>query len=439
MNYLEQHELNDDYQIIDIRSNHFYNGWKNDHGVSGHIQGAIDFPVEWFSFEDNPDCIKEEFERRMIDPQLPTVIYADDDIDEKSYQNFEEHGFNDLFVLKGGINRYNGTLNRMENYQLLVSTDWVNDLIHGKNPEGYHGQKFKIVEIAYPNTLDDYLAGHVDGAISLMANEICEKPGPEDPEEYEKYSLEEQLKFWMFPSDEAIKEVLESAGIDKDTLVILYGSTEHLFATSAAFRAAFVMDYAGIKDVRIMDGGKKKWRLDGKPFSKTDQREDPYGTRPVEFGTEIPSNPSIQFSYEDELRMIEDEESVIASVRSWEEYIGIDSAYNYIEEAGDIKNSRYAYGDDGKSYANIDNTTFNYEIIAKLWALWGITPDKTISFHCGSGWRAAQTYYIAKAIGMENIGVYTGGWYEWSRREGSPKKPLGMPEDSPESTPHEHY
>ena len=82
---------------------------------------------------------------------------------------------------------------------------------------------------------------------------------------------------------------------------------------------------------------------------------------------------------------------------------------------------------------------FNYNFIKQRWDKWGITSDKNISFHCGTGWRASETYFYALSMGYKNICVYDGGWYEWHLKEDSPKKENGLPEDAPESEPNSFF
>lgn len=65
--------------------------------------------------------------------------------------------------------------------------------------------------------------------------------------------MEEQLKFWNRPEDSVIQENLEKAGITQNTTVILYATTP---ATTAAHRAGVLMKYAGVKDIRFLNGGK---------------------------------------------------------------------------------------------------------------------------------------------------------------------------------------
>ena len=146
----------------------------------------------------------------------------------------------------------------------------------------------------------------------------------------------------------------------------------------------------------------------------------------VEFGAEVPVNPEVIYDYDEELEVVNNENAVVASIRSWPEYTGEVSGYTYIGEAGDIANARFGYaGSDPYSmedFRNVDNTMFNYEMIADRWELWGITPDKEVSFHCGTGWRASETYFYAYALGWEDIHVYDGGWYEWHKIADSPRE-----------------
>lgn len=425
-------------QIIDIRTPDKYIGWKNDKGLSGHIKNAIDFPVSWFTYANDDSKIQTELKRRGIDPTKPTLIYSDDTATKDDVDKFKSAGFKDIAVLDGGINEYsknNTSLDKLEGYQMYVSPQWVQDLADGKSPEGYSNNKFKIVEISLASEKDEYKNGHIKGAININADYINHIPGPRSIQEYEAIPMEKQLTFWGFYPDAKIKEVLEKNGIDKDTTVVLYATEK---ATTAANRVALVMDYAGVKDIRLLNGGKVLWNLEKRPLDKNIETP-----TKVDFGSEVPQNPQIVFDFNKERKLVDDKNTVIASVRSWDEYLGKISGYTYIDKAGDIKNARFAYAGSNpyamEDYRNIDNTMFNYQICADRWKKWGITPDKTVSFHCGTGWRAAETYYIAKALGWKNIGVYVGGWYQWSKMENAPVKENGLPKDAPEKTPEEYF
>ncbi|WP_107796689.1 rhodanese-like domain-containing protein [Campylobacter concisus] len=428
-------ELGSDAQLIDTRSEELYIGWKNKNGVSGHIKGATDFPAQWLDYEPNKDKISVELKRRGIDKSKKTVLYADDDLSEAVYDKFKEQGFLNLYALKGGINANSKELERLKGYETYVSAQWVQDLLDGKKVESYNGERYVILEISLPSEKDEYKSGHIKGAINLSSDDINHIAGSRTMQEYENIPLEKQLKFWGFPSDDHIKEVLENAGINEDTLVILYATTK---ATTAANRTALVMDYAGVKNIKFLNGGKTIWKLENRPLEAgivTLQK--------AKFGVQIPKNPNVVFTYEQERKLVDDKNAVIASVRSFDEYLGKKSGYTYIDKAGDVANSRFAYAGSNpyamEDFRNLDNTMFNYKIIDERWKLWGITPEKTVSFHCGTGWRAAEAYYIAKALGWPRVGVYVGGWYEWSKKDGSPVKEKGLPKDAPEKEPQEFF
>lgn len=431
--------ISKEYQIIDTRHPHQYIGWKNENGVSGHIAGAMDFPKEWFLYEKNKKNIDIELNRRGLNKDKKTIIYTDDEINEQTFTAYKNAGFKNLYALKGGINIYaknGGKLERLPKYSRYVSPKWVEELIDGKNPEGYNGQDYVIIEAYFPKNFDVYKKAHIPGAISANLDEITEIVGPYNISDYEGIPLEVQQTFWGIPKFKDLKLEVEKLGITEDTLVIIYSPEKE---TIGANRLVFVLDFFGIKDVRLINGGKKLWELEGRELQSgviTPKRSHISFTKP--------QNSSIKITREEELKLIDDENAVIASVRSWPEYLGEISGYTYINVIGDIKNSRFAYAGSNpyamEDFRNIDNTMFNYKIIEQRWKKWGIIPSKKISFHCGTGWRAAETYYIAQALGWENIGVYVGGWYEWSKYPNSPTKKPGLPKDAPEIKPVQfHY
>ena len=436
MQLVEVSDLKDSMQIIDTREESSYIGWKNEAGNSGHIKNAIDFPVSWLKYETNSKNIDIELERRHIDKEKETVIYGDNTLSEEIFNQYSKLGIKNLKVLNGGINEYaktNSDLERLPGYKMYVSPQWVQDLIDEKEVEEAPKGDYKIVEIDFKD--EEYESGHIKDAVHLLTDDFNHIPGPREVAEYENIPIEEQRKFWGLIDDNSIKEQLENIGIDKDTTVIIYADYK---ATTGANRAALVMDYMGVEDIRLLNGGKEIWKLEGRELVK-----DVPNIEKVDFGADVPLNPDIIFDYEETLEMVDDSSSVLASVRSWEEYLGKKSGYTYISEAGDIKNARFAYaGSDPyamEDYRNIDNTLFNYKIIEDRWNRWGITSDKLVSFYCGTGWRASETYYAAKAMGWEDIGVYVGGWYEWTKYPNSPVMEKGLPKDAPEKEPEQYF
>jgi thiosulfate/3-mercaptopyruvate sulfurtransferase len=78
-------------------------------------------------------------------------------------------------------------------------------------------------------------------------------------------------------------------------------------------------------------------------------------------------------------------------------------------------------------YRTVDNTMRAYPEIAANWAEAGITPDKRVSFYCGTGWRASETWFYASLMGWPDISVYDGGWCEWSQDPVANPIEVGVP------------
>lgn len=72
-----------------------------------------------------------------------------------------------------------------------------------------------------------------------------------------------------------------------------------------------------------------------------------------------------------------------------------------------------------EDFHNPDGTMRSADDIAAMWKQWNILPNQQVSFYCGTGWRASETFMYARAMGWKNVSVYDGGWYEWSSNQKS--------------------
>ncbi len=399
--------------IVDIRSIAQYNGWKlSGEERGGHIEGAVDFPLTWIYDEKGnkrkDSELKELLEAKGITTDKTVVIY--DDNEEKVNEmidTLKTLGYEDILYLEGGLVNWaadeNLPMDRLANYEKLVYAGWVNDLINDKNPDTYTGNKYKIIEVSWGEP-KDYNKGHIPGAIHLDTNKIEEEP------------------LWNRVSDEDIENMLLENGVTYDTTVVLYGAD-----TTAAARAASIMMYAGVEDVRLLDGGYKAW-VDGGYEIETKANEP---TAVKEFGIKVPAHPEYIIDTPEAKEILANDNAELVSIRSWAEYIGETSGYTYIKPKGRIKGALWGHaGSDPyhmEDYRNIDNTMRNYHEISKNWEEWDITGDKELAFFCGTGWRASEAFFDAYLMGFENIAVYDGGWYEWSMDESNPIE-IGEPE-----------
>ena len=237
----------------------------------------------------------------------------------------------------------------------------------------------------------------------------------------------ESLPLWNVNSPERLEETLLSLGITKTTKVVLYSR-----GSTAAARAALVMMYCGVDDVRLLNGGYRAWQEADYPEAR--------GTAPREpaesFGAKIPAHPQWIIGTQEAKEVLAAPEGRLVSIRSWPEYIGQTSGYTYIEPKGRIPGALWGHAgtnrDSMEDFRNPDDTMRDPREIAANWRAWGIEPDDRISFYCGTGWRASEAFFAAYLMGYENISVYDGGWFEWSADEANPQA-HGPPQAEPSS------
>lgn len=409
-------------KIIDVRPVEAYNGWilKNELR-GGHIQGARSLPEKWLNYIDWIEIVRH----KNILPGDNIVVYG--------YTRDEAYRvamrFLNLEYSKVSIyNRFKEEWTRnpdlpmehLANYRHLVSAEWVRELISGGKPAEYENSKYIVVHSHYRNR-DAYLTGHIPGAIDMDTLAL------EAPETWNRRSPEE------------LKSALERHGISSDTTVVLYGKFMYPdnadeFPGSAAgdigaIRNAFIMMYAGVKDVRILNGGFQSWQDAGFEVSMEDVPKEPI----AEFGAKIPALPHLAVDTPEAKQILASADAELVCVRSWPEYIGEVSGYNYIKPKGRIPGAVFAdCGSDAyhmENYRNVDHTTREYHEIAEIWIKNGITPDKHLAFYCGTGWRGSEAWFNAWLMGWPRVSVYDGGWFEWSADPDNPYE-TGIPETS---------
>jgi thiosulfate/3-mercaptopyruvate sulfurtransferase len=411
---------NSDVKIIDVRPVEVYNGWSlQNERRGGHIKGAKSLPAKWLQYIDWIEVVLH----KKLKPEHSIIIYAYSEQEAMAVaQRFVRSGFNSISVYNHFVDEWSANSNypmqELQRYRQLVSADWLNKLLSGENPPQYDNKKYVLVHAHYRNR-EAYLSGHIPGAIDMDTLAI------EAPETWNRRSAEE------------LKMTLEHHGITSDTTVLLYG--KFMFPDNAdefpgsaagdigAIRCAFVMMYAGVKDVRILNGGFQSWIDEGFSISYTDEPK----IAVSEFGVTIPVHPEYAVDTPEAKEMIASKASELVCVRSWPEYIGEVSGYNYIEKKGRIPGAVFAdCGSDAyhmENYRNIDHTTREYNEIAQNWIKNGITPDKHLAFYCGTGWRGSEAWFNAWLMGWPNVSVYDGGWFEWSNDPGNAYE-IGIPE-----------
>lgn len=407
-------------KIIDIRPADAYNGWALGHETrGGHIKGAKSLPLKWTNYMDWIEIVRH----KNIETEDEIIIYGYTPKDtDKAAERFIKSGYKQVAVYYGFIDEWSANeslpMEHLHRFKNLVSASWVKQLISGENPAHYTNNKFVVVHAHYRNR-QAYLSGHIPGAIDMDTLAL------EAPETWNRRSSVE------------LKKALEEHGITSDTTVILYG--KFMFPDNAdefpgsaagdigAIRNAFIMLYAGVKDVRILNGGFQSWADEGYEISFTEEPKN----KVADFGSVIPTNPKLAVDTPEAKKMIASTDAELVCVRSWAEFIGEVSGYNYIEPKGRIPGAIFAdCGSDAyhmENYRNLDHTTREYHEVAEIWRINGITPDKHLAFYCGTGWRGSEAWFNAWLMGWPKISVYDGGWFEWSANPENPFE-TGVPD-----------
>lgn len=278
----------------------------------------------------------------------------------------------------------------------LVSSDWLFK---------HANQDFLLFEVG-SDALDVYQTGHIPHAVYLDTNDFEHPPA------------------WNRLPDEELTRALLRYGIIRDQTVVLYAR-----GSTTAARVAVILLYAGVRDVRLLDGGYPAWAAAGLPIERGENRPRMVST----FGIRVPGRPEV-FAGMDEVKgILAKQEGVIVSVRSWAEFIGETSGYDFIQAKGRIAGAVWGHAgsdkDSMEDFRKADGTARPLEEIAERWRIAGITPDKRVVFYCGTGWRASEAFFYAYAMGWQKIAVYDGGWLEWSRdpanriESGDPQNP----------------
>jgi len=401
-------------KIIDIRPTAAFNGWAlRNEERGGHIPGAIVFPAHWSQKAFDRE-LAGKFEEKEITPADRILVYGYGDEESLAFADrLETLGYDQISVLKGGFSEWASNHNldvvRLPRFGQLVHADWLAAVRDTKDaPEPPHETPLLFhVNYGVPH---DYARGHIPGAFHLDTNTL------------------ESSEDWNRRSPQELETALLALGITAATPVVLYGNDTardprethpgRRAGQIAATRAAAILTYAGVEDVRLLDGGLNVWRAQGHPVELEGRKPAPAES----FGATVPAKPSVFIDYPQAVALLDNPNGALVSIRSKPEFVGQTSGYNYIEDLGDIPGA--VWGDNGsdayhmENYRNIDNTMRDFTEIEANWAGAGITEDKTVSFYCGTGWRASETWFYAHLMGWDDVSVYDGGWFEWSRING---------------------
>ena len=311
-------------------------------------------------------------------------------------------------------------------HEALVSADWVKDLIDGNNPETYPGNGYVIVftswwprwetnEISTTGEGTPFATeGHIPGAIFLDTYSV--ETGPTS--EYEGYES---------PSHSSVKDLsvlqafFASMGITMDKTVIVYANDDISMMTAG--RIAWALLYAGVDDVRILNGGYQAWTEAGYSVETG-----PASWTPVDSFGESSGHPEYIATNEDVQDVVDgtDPDSIVVDDREWTEFTGESNSYYWwFEEYGRIPTAEWigdwvdVVSQDHQYFIPFDQAQYN-------WTRKGFTSHKKMYFYCGGGARSAMYTFYAYMMGWPAAN-YEGGWFLWSTNDANDRE-IGIPE-----------
>jgi 3-mercaptopyruvate sulfurtransferase SseA len=410
---LRERRAGDDTLVVDVRPLRFFNGWRQgDDARGGHIPDAVSYPVEWLDSVDAPELARLLGEKGL-DRVSDIVVYGTDASDAARFAAFLESSLPEatVAIFEGGFGAWAADpslpIDKLPRHEQLVHVDWLSEVLAGGSPEAAPAGRYLLFHVNF-GVPEEYEENHLPGALYLDTNQL------------------ESAADWNRRSPAELEQAVRALGITRDTTVILYGRDTEGEANEkwpgrragqiAATRALMILRYAGVDDLRLLDGGYDWWVRAGHPLETVIREPSPVES----FGVPIPLRPSVIVDLPEAKQILADRDgAALVSVRTWREHIGNVSGYNYIGPAGRIKGDVWGNcGTDAyhmQHYRNVDNTMRAYPEIARNWAEAGITADKWVAFYCGTGWRASETWFYAHLQGWDRIAVYDGGWFEWSQ------------------------
>ncbi len=271
--------------------------------------------------------------------------------------------------------------------EVLVTTEWVAGHAADAN--------VRVVEIDVDTK--SYDEGHVPGAIAWAWNtQLCDTVVRD-----------------ILPKSQ-FENLMTQSGVGNDTTLVLYGDNNNWFAAWAFWQAKIY----GHQDVRIMDGGRKKWIAEGRELETTSRTVTP----PAQPYRAAEPDYSIRALLPQVQQAQASGNAVLIDVRSPQEFSGEILAPPGLPETcqrgGHIPGARSVPW--GKS-CNEDGTFKSAEELQSLYGAEGVSDRKPVIAYCRIGERSSHTWFVLKyLLGVKDATNYDGSWTEWGNLVGAP-------------------
>ena len=272
------------------------------------------------------------------------------------------------------------------NNEALVDTTWLEQHLDDGD--------VAILEVDEDTTA--YEKGHIPNAISInWEDELHDLPRRE------------------FVTSEQLAKLLGEKGISSDQTIILYSGNNNWFASYAYW----LFRYRGVENVKLLNGGRKKWELESKLLVQDDPAGQP---TTYQIGAE---RPELRIFRDDVLQRAIAGGGAWVDVRSPEEFRGELLAPPHLpqEQAQVPGHIPGASNVTWSKAVNEDGTFKSADDLRELYAAEGITEDKEVVTYCRIGERSSHSWFVlTELLGFSNVKNYDGSWTEYGSLVGVP-------------------
>ncbi|TLX92465.1 MAG: sulfurtransferase [Thaumarchaeota archaeon] len=271
---------------------------------------------------------------------------------------------------------------------VLTDTETVSKNLNNKS--------IKIVEVDY-DPENAYRQGHIQGASLIWWKRDINDPISRD--------IVNKTQF---------EELMSRNGITSDSEVILYGDFNNWFA---AF-VFWIFKYYGHEKVKIMNGGRKKWEIEKKPYTKDETQ-----TQRTKYVAQ-PPNEGLRAYLFDVKRAVDRKDTVLVDVRSPKEFSGEITAppeypMEHAQRGGHIPGANNIPW--ASAVNDTDGTFKAVDELKKIYESKGVTSDKDVVCYCRIRVRSSHTWFVLKyRLSYSQHRNYHGTWTECGNMIGNP-------------------
>ena len=271
------------------------------------------------------------------------------------------------------------------NPDVLVTTEWLEANL---DDDG-----IAILEVDEDTTA--YTKGHIPGATTInWETELHDQPRRE------------------FITSEQLAKLLGDKGIGNDKTIVLYSGNNNWFATYAYW----LFKYRGADNLKLLDGGRKKWELESRLLTQDEPKR---SSTSYSIGQE---RPELRIFRDEVTKRVESGGSWV-DVRSPEEYRGELLAPPHLpqEQAQVPGHIPGAANITWSKTVNDDGTFKSADELQKLYEAEGITSDKDVVAYCRIGERSSHSWFVlTELLGFTKVKNYDGSWTEYGSLVGVP-------------------